>query len=232
MANFRMGGLPGLPMVIKNLIIINVLVWLAELTFRDSFVDLFSLHYHQSPDFKIWQVFTYMFLHAPNMFAHILFNMFGLWMFGSTLENLWGPKRFLTFYLICGVGAGIIQMLVSYVEFSVYTDQFQNAKLSLEEYRQKAGAIYNTTILGASGAIMGIFAAFAYLFPNEQLVILPIPIPIKAKYWITGLILLDLFGGINPQYGGGVAHFAHIGGVIFGLILVITMNRKNRRNFY
>lgn len=232
MANFRMGGFPGIPLVIKNLIIINVLVWLAELTFKDEFVSMLSLHYHQSEDFRVWQIFTYMFLHAPNMFLHILFNMFGLWMFGSTLENLWGPKRFLTFYLICGVGAGIIQMLANYIEFTYWDNLFQSGKISLEMYKIKAGPIYNGIALGASGAVMGIFVAYAYLFPNQELFIMPIPVPIKAKYWIIGLILLDLFGGVNPRYGGGVAHFAHLGGALFGFILVKTMNQNNRRNFY
>lgn len=232
MANYRMGGLPGLPMVIKNIIIINVLVWLAELTFKQEFVSMFSLHYHQNEEFKIWQVVTYMFMHDPTSFLHILFNMLMLWMFGGILENLWGPKRFLTFYLICGIGAGVIQMLANYIEFTYLTNQYYAAKISMQEYQQRAGGIYNTIILGASGAVLGVMAAYAYLFPNQELILIPIPIPIKAKWYVTGLILLDLFGGINPRYGSGIAHFAHIGGAIFGLILAHTMNKSNRRNFY
>ena len=232
MANFRMGGLPGLPMVIKNIVIINVLVWLAELTFKDDFVNMLALHYHQHNDFRIWQVVTYMFLHAPDSFFHILFNMLVLWMFGATLENLWGPKRFLTFYLICGIGAGVIQMLANYIEVSYWYNRLYSGEISETMLIEKIRGIVGSITLGASGAVMGVMAAYAYLFPNQELILIPIPIPIKAKWYVTGLILLDLFGGINPRYNSGIAHFAHVGGAIFGLILAYTMNRNNRRNFY
>ncbi|MFT3826455.1 MAG: rhomboid family intramembrane serine protease [Chitinophagaceae bacterium] len=232
MANVGMRGFQSIPPVIKNLLIANVVMWLAELTFKEPFVNALSLHYHESPDFGIWQIFTYMFMHDPSGIFHILFNMFGLWMFGSTLEDVWGAKKFLAFYLICGVGAGLIQMLTNYVEFTMLTSQVHAGTLSVADYNMRAGSIYYTVILGASGAIMGVFAAFAYLFPNTPLYMMPIPIPIKAKWWITGLILLDVFGGVNPRYGGGIAHFAHLGGALVGLILVIIMNRTNRRTFY
>src|SRR5437870_3498173 len=116
MAQFRMGGFQPVPTVIKNLIIANVLMFIAELTFKEPFVNLLALHYYESPDFHVWQVFTHMFLHAREMFFHIIFNMLALYMFGSTLENLWGAKRFLLFYIICGLGAGLIQMLANGVE--------------------------------------------------------------------------------------------------------------------
>jgi membrane associated rhomboid family serine protease len=232
MANLRMGGFQSPPPVIKNLIIINVLVWIAELTFKDQFVSMLSLHYYQSPDFGWWQLITYMFLHSPDMFFHILFNMFALWMFGSQLETLWGSKRFLLFYLICGVGAGIIQMLTNVIEMNLIESQYNTGKILQHEFIERGRPIYQGIILGASGAIMGVFAAFAYLFPNTPLIIFPIPIPIKAKYVMIGLMLLDLFGGINPRYGAGVAHFAHIGGALIGFILVLTMNKNNRRTFY
>jgi membrane associated rhomboid family serine protease len=228
-----MGGFQSIPMVIKNIIIANVLVYIAELTFKAPFVSAFSLHYYQSPDFRVWQVFTHMFLHAePPDFFHIIFNMLALYMFGSTLENLWGGKRFLMFYLVCGLGAGLIQMLASGVEMHFLVQHFTDGSITQEQYQAQGSGIFNGYALGASGAIMGVFAAFAYLFPNTSLFILPIPFPIKTKYAIIGLILLDIFGGIYPQYGGGVAHFAHIGGVIFGFLLVKTMNKSNRRNFY
>jgi membrane associated rhomboid family serine protease len=227
-----MGGFQPMPPVIKNLIIINALMWVAELTFKEPFINALSLHYHESPEFGLWQIVTHMFLHSPGMFFHILFNMFGLYMFGATLENLWGSKRFLIFYMLCGVGAGIIQLLANFVEMNIITQQFAAGKISEDTYRMRGQAIYYGIALGASGAVMGVFAAFAYLFPNTPLMVFPVPVPIKAKYLITGLILLDIFGGINPKYGGGVAHFAHIGGALFGLIFVKTMNRNNRRNFY
>lgn len=224
-----MGGLQSMPVVIKNLIIANVLAYVAELTFKDPFVNMFSLHYFRSPDFGVWQIFTHMFLHAqPPFFFHILFNMIALYMFGSPLEALWGARRFLVFYLLCGIGAGIVQVIATGVEMHLAAQHVLAGTLTQQEYFDE----FNGVALGASGAIMGVLAAFAYLFPNTSLFIMPIPVPIKTKYAITGLILLDIFGGIYPQYGGGVAHFAHLGGVLFGFLLVKTMNKTNRRNFY
>ena len=233
MAQIRMGGFQSVPMVIKNLIIANVLMYIAELTFKEPFINALALHFYQSPDFGIWQVLTHMFLHAqPPMFFHIIFNMLALYMFGSPLENLWGPKRFLFFYLICGLGAGLIQMLANGVEMHFLMQSLSHGSITQQQFQEKGSGIYNGVALGASGAIMGVFAAFAYLFPNTSLFILPIPFPIKTKYAIIGLILVDIFGGINPEYGGNVAHFAHLGGVLFGFVLVKTMNKTNRRNFY
>ena len=234
MADIRMRGFSSVPPVIKNLIIINVLVWLAELTFGEVFVDKLSLHYYQSPDFGIWQLFTYMFLHAipADWIFHLLFNMFALWMFGSTLENLWGSKRFLLFYLICGVGAGLMQMGASAIEMNILLDKLNQGKIALEQFKAQGGAIYNGIALGASGAVMGVMVGFGYTFPNTPLYIIPIPIPIKAKYLVIGYVLFDLFSGINPNYGDTVAHFAHVGGALIGLILMIIMNRTNRRTFY
>jgi len=232
MADIRMRGFNAIPPVIKNLIIINVLVWLAELTFGEGFVSALSLHFYKSPEFGIWQLITYMFLHSPQMLTHILFNMFGLWMFGSTLENLWGSKRFILFYFICGIGAALMQMAASAIEMNILMNNLAQGKILQAEFIERGQDIYNGIALGASGAVMGVFAGFAYTFPNTPLFIMFIPIPIKAKYVMIGLILIDLFGGINPKYGGGVAHFAHVGGALIGFILVITMNRTNRRNFY
>jgi membrane associated rhomboid family serine protease len=232
MADLRMRGFNSVPPVIKNLIIINVLVWLAELTFGEGFVSVLSLHFYKSPDFGIWQLITYMFLHSPQMLTHILFNMFGLWMFGSTLENLWGSKRFILFYFICGIGAALMQMAASAIEMNILMSNFAQGKILQAEFIERGQGIYNGIALGASGAVMGVFAGFAYTFPNTPLFIMFIPIPIKAKYVMIGLILIDLFGGINPRYGGGVAHFAHVGGALIGFILVLTMNKTNRRNFY
>jgi len=232
MADIRMRGFQSIPPVIKNLVIINVLVWLAELTFGDPFVSALSLHYYKSPDFGIWQLVTYMFMHSPDMFFHILFNMFALWMFGSTLENLWGSKRFLLFYLICGIGAGLMQMGASAVEMNLLMDKFAQQRITEADYINHGREIFNGIALGASGAVMGVMVGFGYTFPNTPLIIIPIPIPIKAKYVIIGYVLIDLFGGINPSSGDSVAHFAHIGGALIGLILVMTMNKMNRKTFY
>jgi len=232
MADIRMRGFQSIPPVIKNLVIVNVLFWIAELTFGDQFVSALSLHYYKSPDFGIWQLISYMFLHSPEMFFHILVNMFMLWMFGSTLENLWGSKRFLLFYFICGIGAGLMQMGASAIEMNILMDKFAQSKITQAEFIQQGREIYNGIALGASGAVMGVMVGFGYTFPNTPLLIIPIPIPVKAKYVVIGYVLLDLFGGINPRYGDTVAHFAHIGGALIGFILVITMNKTNRRTFY
>lgn len=228
-----MGGFGSIPPVVKNLLIINVLIWVAQQTFKQTgFESALALQYAENPHFGIWQLVTYMFLHSTQSFMHILFNMFGLWMFGSALENIWGAKRFLMFYLICGVAAGLVQLLSLKIDMILVQNQFLDGAITQAEYELKGGSIYWTSTVGASGAIMGIFAAFAYLFPNTPLMLMFIPIPIKAKYLMIGLILLDLFGGFNPRGGGTIAHFAHIGGALMGLILVITMNRNNRRTFY
>lgn len=218
------------PTVIKNLIIINALFWVAELTFGDRFVNLLALHHYENPDFKLWQVVTYMFLHSLQP-LHIIMNMFVLWMFGSTLEEVWGTKRFLLFYLICGVGAALVQLGVMAFSLNYLVNKLNSGAISLEEFKLRGGAVYNTTVLGASGAINGVMAGFAYVFPNTPLY-LYFAIPVKAKYVVIGYFLVDLFSGINPSSGDNVAHFAHVGGAIVGLILVITMNRNNRRTFY
>jgi membrane associated rhomboid family serine protease len=220
-------------MVVKNLLIINVLVWVAELTFGGKFIDLLGLHYHKSPDFRIWQLVTHMFVHDPSSISHILWNMVALWMFGATLEEFWGAKRFLLFYLICGVGAALIQLGVLAVEMNYLENQFAQVGASFqEEFLRKGGGIYYFTAYGASGALTGVMAAFAYLFPNTPFMIFPLPVPIKIKYLVIVYFLIDLFAGINPSAGDNVAHIAHVGGAIVGLILVITMNKSNRRTFY
>lgn len=219
--------------IVLNLIIINVLVYLAQRMITGFDVTEWgSLHYYQSSLFKPHQIITNMFLHDPNSFTHILFNMFMLWMFGSIMERYWGSKRFLLFYLICGVGASIVIELT--IPFSVSqmasTSPEYAAGMPLDQviagYRDQYSA------LGASGAIMGVMAAFTYLFPNTKLYIMFIPIPIAAKYVIPGFVLIDLFGGLYQFKGDNIGHFAHLGGAIIGLILVIIWNKTNRKTFY
>jgi len=196
------------PPIVKNLIIINALVFLAQMTLdrEHNLIDVLGLWPIGSEGFKPYQLATHMFAHGG--FSHILFNMFGLWMFGRVLENVWGPKRFLLFYLICGVSAAAAHLMIQY-----FTGGFSVA-------------------VGASGAIMGIFAAFGYLFPNTELFIMFIPIPIKAKWAMIGMAAIDLFGGLGVFGNSGIAHFAHLGGALAGFILVLIWNKTNRRGFY
>jgi len=207
---YRAPGSSSLPPVVKNLLIVNVLVWLAQVTFvyqENYYLEYYgALHPLQSGDFKIWQPITYMFMHDTRGFSHILFNMFTLWMFGRILENFWGSKRFFQFYIICGIFAAVAHLITS----------------------KEASAV------GASGAIMGLMAGFTYLFPNTELYFFFIPVPIKAKYIIPGFMALDLFGAISPRDGDNVAHWAHLGGAIAGLVIVLIWNKSkgNRRNFY
>jgi membrane associated rhomboid family serine protease len=227
---FRPGGYSSLPVVIKNLIIINGIVWLSQITIgRGLFPvdDTFALFYFDSSLFRPWQVLTYMFLHSPENFFHILFNMFALWMFGSTLENLWGPGRFLTFYLICGLGAALVHMGALWYDISDARDLLQAGAIDETTFQMAL----NVPTMGASGAVMGIFAAFAYTFPNSQLFILPIPFPVKAKWALLGLVAFDLIGGVSENRGG-VAHFAHLGGAAIGILVLILWNRKRRDSFY
>ena len=233
------------PPIVKNLIIINVLVWVAQLALESQFqitekIMLYPIMPQRLHDilvasnamepaqkFEPYQIATHMFAHAPNMFFHILFNMFALWMFGRILENVWGGKRFLFFYLACGVGAAICHLAIQYFRCEALLEAILQDSPNVERY---AGAI--SPALGASGAIMGIFAAFAYLFPNTEMFIMFIPFPIKAKWAVLGLAAIDLFGGIFNFSGDNVAHFAHLGGAITGFIIVLIWNRRNRRRFY
>jgi membrane associated rhomboid family serine protease len=202
--NFRPNDTPP---VVKALVIINAVVWILQLIFDQTYglTDKLGL-YPLYAGFKPYQLITHMFSHAS--FMHILFNMFALWTFGRMLENRWGGKRFLNFYMACGLGAGIIHLLVQY-----YTQTYSMA-------------------IGASGAIMGVLAAFAYLFPNTELYLLFIPIPIKAKWAVAAMVAYDLFGGTVGMSGDNIAHFAHLGGALTGFIIVLFWNKKNRKQFY
>ena len=208
MSEFKYYRPNNFPPIVKNLIIINVLVWLAQNVFDEKYnlTAKLALYPFNTPLFQPYQIATHMFAHGP--LYHILFNMFGLWMFGKVLENVWGPKRFLLFYLICGVGAAVVHLGVEY-----FTGGYSAA-------------------VGASGAIMGIFAAFGYLFPNTKLYIMFIPIPVKAKWAMIGLAAIDLFGGVAKVSGDNIAHFAHLGGALTGIILVMIWNKTNRKTFY
>lgn len=234
-----------LPPVVKNLILTNVLFYFATLILRQSDINLYQylgLYFPASEHFRLYQFFTYMFMHETPGLGHIFFNMFALFMFGRTLESVWGPKRFLTFYLVTGVGAALIQTLVAAVEYQVLLskiapDQLDYIKeLALQgkyipnTVSEKLAMIYNTPTIGASGAVFGVLLGFGMLFPNTQLMLLFPPIPIKAKYFVIGYGLLELFFGVSGIQGN-VAHFAHLGGMLFGFILIKYWN-KNSKHFY
>ncbi len=217
--------------VVLNLIIINALVFLAQIVFGGAtglskVDDLFALHHYKSDEFRPYQLITYMFMHGS--FPHILFNMLGLWMFGSIIERVWGPKRFLLFYLICGVAAGLAQM-GNYV-FDFW--EIDHAVISEGLNAQYQIAMRLNATVGASGAIMGVLAAYGYLFPNTELFIIPIPFPVKAKWAILGFIAIDIFGGISSVPNDNVAHFAHVGGALVGFLIVLYWNRTNKQTFY
>ena len=199
-----------IPTITKNLLIINILAWVASLVLHDKIIDLnslFGLYFFMVPDFHFYQFFTYMFLHADYdsghniVFEHIFFNMFALWMFGCVMERVWGPKKFLFYYIFCGIGAGIVQELSQYVTL----------------YYQLSNQFAYT--VGASGAIYGILLAFGMTFPEERIFIFPLPIPIKAKWFVMGYVAIELFAAMGSS-GDNVAHFAHLGGMLFGFFLI------------
>lgn len=295
MTEFRPGRFQILPPIVKNLIIINSIMVFAQYVLGKFGIDLsdyLGLHYWKSVYFKPWQYFTHMFMHGSYYdvnatLTHLFSNMFALWMFGSILENVWGPKRFLTFYIVCGLGAAALHMGVLAYEYRVIEqaftqyqhnatlDQFnlflnQRVKmsgnpLSMQLYEiakvwsnspsqdlsnesisainqylhgfnykptgQYIPGIYDEATVGASGAVFGILFAFGYLFPNT-LLYLYFLVPIKAKYVVAAYAVFELFAGFRNSAGDNVAHFAHLGGMLVGFILLKIWNKQNRSNFY
>lgn len=209
-----------IPVVTKNLLIINILVFIATYVLRGLNIDLndiLGLHFFLASDFRIWQFFTYMFMHGG--FTHILMNMFMLWMFGMVVENVWGPKKFLFYYIVCGVGAGLCQELAQYGTFLVEgLAQYESVKIGTTVLPMNFYLNMMNTV-GASGAIYGVLLAFGMLFPEERMFIIPIPVPIKAKWIVMGSIVVELFSAIGTS-NDGVAHLAHLGGMLFGFILI------------
>ena len=217
--------------VVLNLIIINALVYFAQVVFGgnadpNTVTDHFALHHYKSVEFRPHQVITHMFMHGS--FFHLLFNMLALWMFGSLIERVWGPKRFLIFYFVCGIVAALTQLATYTFDFW----QYDHMNMSLDLFDQYQEALRMNATVGASGAIMGILAAFGYLFPNTTLFIMPIPFPIKAKWAVIGIIAMDVFGGITRVPGDNVAHFAHVGGAVAGFLIVYFSNKTNKQTFY
>ena len=264
--------------VVKQLLIINVLFFIGSY-FVPVAYDFFALYYPQSDDFRIWQFVTHMFMHAPfPNFAHILFNMFALYSFGSALEHFWGGKKFLFFYVSCGLGAALLHTGVNYFEIQSLLSEVASLNLSTSEIHLLLNADYSSlfdakgqmiagevntilenvnctqqqfntivqasmvskgTVVGASGAIYGLLVAFAFMMPNAELALLFIPVPIKAKYFVPGILAVDLFLGFKGSsiFGAGstgIAHFAHIGGAITGFLMMWFWKKnefnKNRWN--
>ena len=239
----RPTGFKILPPVVKNLLIINGLFFLATLTFQSTFgIDLskhLGLHYVAAEDFNPFQFVTYMFMHGG--MSHVFFNMFALWMFGKTLEEVWGPKKFLTYYMVTGIGAALIQMLITFfriqaVEAALTADVIdlvyregsgvlQQGMNYSNEAMAKLNMMINTPTVGASGAVFGLLLAFGMLFPNA-LIYLYFAIPIKAKWFVIIYGAIELYSGIANNPADNVAHFAHLGGMIFGFILIKYWKRN------
>lgn len=209
-----------IPTITKNLLIINLLCFVAYFVLGRKGTDLndiFGLHFFLASDFHFYQFFTYMFMHAS--IEHIFFNMFALWMFGCVIERVLGPKRFLLYYMVCGLGAGVIQEVSQFV--SLYLMQNGNMTISQLFHLSAADtqALNAWTTVGASGAIYGILLAFGMLFPEERIFIFPLPIPIKAKWFVMFYVVVELVMAMGTS-SDGVAHFAHLGGMLFGFLLI------------
>ncbi|MDE5901372.1 MAG: rhomboid family intramembrane serine protease [Muribaculaceae bacterium] len=243
-----------IPPVTLNIIIINVIVWLAMLILPSrigvDIVDIGAMHYITSPDFGVWQWLTYMFMHDTQSFTHLFFNMFGLFMFGSTLERVFGSQRFLFFYITVGIGAALVQegVYAIWLQHLASSAGFDSQALAgiakglvpvgagREQYMAGAEiyALINAPTIGASGAIYGILLAFGMIFPNMPLYFFFIPIPIKAKWMVIAYGVLELTLGVTGVQSG-VAHFAHLGGMIVALLLIVYWRKKgviNREPLY
>ncbi|NND62930.1 MAG: rhomboid family intramembrane serine protease [Flavobacteriaceae bacterium] len=236
---------------VKHIIIINVLLWIGTIlvgTNGDIFTRLFAMHFPFNNDFQVWQVLTHMFMHASYteggslVFYHLLFNMFGVWMFGTPLEQMWGKKKFIFFYISSGLGSLLLYSGILYFQFMGPFNELVAAGFTKTEIMEVLNSGYltydrrwedvigidgvrsliqpfNTTMLGASGALYGILVAFAISFPNTSLMLIFLPIPIKAKYFVPALLAMDLFFGLTSYSIGPIAHFAHIGGALTGFIM-------------
>lgn len=209
-------GQQSVPPVTRNLLIINGLFWLAQMSLHRIGIDLVGLlgmHYIESDTFRLHQLITYMFLHSEGSISHLFFNMFSVWMFGSTIERYWGSQRYLFFYITTGLTAALAQQALWYYELHPLMESF-------------AALIANNAVtIGASGAVFGLLLAFGMLFPNAPMYLMFVPIPIKAKYFVIGYGLIELFLGVRIS-GDGIAHFAHLGGMIGGIILILLWRRR------
>ena len=232
--------------VVKNLLLINILFYIAQWTIP-SFTQNLELYPISSEDFKPWQLATHFFMHSPYSIGHIFFNMFALVIFGSQLERVWGAQRFLGYYISCALGAAVLHLGVNYYRIHIIEinlsledlelfrnsayDAFQKGMNFKDPVLAQLNLLHHTPMLGASGAVFGLLAAFGYLFPNTELMLLFPPIPIKAKYFVIGYAALELYLGVSNNPSDNVAHFAHLGGALIGIIIVLYWG-KNRNSFF
>lgn len=211
-----------LPTITKNLLIINVLCFFGSIVaqrYGINLNDYLGLHFFLADNFNTAQFITYMFMHAN--FQHIFFNMFAVWMFGRVLEEVWGPRRFLFYYIVCGIGAGLVQEVVLYLEYAFDWSDYTMVDtgmgiISMSEFLNQLNTV------GASGAVYGILLAFGMLFPNSEMFVFPIPFPIKAKFFVIGYAVIELLLGVSSHDG-----VAHLGGMIFGIFLILNWRRNN-----
>lgn len=239
---------------VKALIIINVIVYIGSMLSGELSYKLFSLYYFENPNFRIWQPITHMFMHDSGSFMHILFNMFALYMFGSPLEAQWGRNKFLFFYFSAGLGAALIHNVVGYIQVNNGIEALMAGGWSQSDVtsflstgtggsnrilevvsQEKINSIFSTfngQAVGASGAIYGVLVAFGMLYPNVGLMLIFLPIPIKAKYFIPALLLLDLFSGLTgfSLFGQNIANWAHLGGALFGFIMAYYWKKNSFNN--
>ena len=217
-----------LPEVTKNLLAINVLMFLATIVMEKqgiNLVNILGLHFFKASDFAPYQFVTYMFMHGG--FSHLFFNMFALYMFGSVLERVWGAKRFLIYYFVAGIGAGLLQEVVQYANF------VHEGLAAYDGVSTKTGVIPMRqflnlwTTVGASGAIYAILLGFGMSFPNDKMFVFPLPFPIKAKFFVIGYAVIELLLGLSNTQDG-IAHFAHLGGMLFGLAMILYWRKKRK----
>ena len=241
--------MPRLTDAIKHLIIINVILFVAPQLLQMDLTNLFALHFPQNENFGFWQYITHVFMHGS--FPHILFNMYGLWAFGTPLEHMWGKNKFLFFYFSAGIGAGLIYTLVNYYQFNTIYEQLISMGISSSDIQQildsgkynqniislsnktmsEFYSLYHTPAVGASGAIYGVLVAFGLAFPNAKLALIFFPVPVAAKYFIPLMILGDLFFGVTKYSIGNVAHFAHIGGAVIGFFIAWYWKKNQFKRF-
>ncbi len=217
-----------IPDIVKHLIIINVLIFIGSQFVGGLAYDLLALHYPKNELFGIWQILTHVFMHGS--ISHILFNMFGLWMFGSPLVQMWGKNKFLFFYLSTGVGAAALQLLVYHLQIQGWVDDLVVQGYTLDEIysslQQQKQSFFHVRMVGASGALYGVLVAFAFMYPNAELMLIFLPIPIKAKYFVPLILVMDLFFGFSSYSMGPIAHFAHVGGAVTGFLMMWYWKRN------
>ncbi len=220
--NGRGGFLSSIPTVTKNIIIINILIMIMTALNEEFMIEKFALFYPTSPFFKPWQILTHMFMHGG--FWHLFFNMYTLFVFGSVLERVWGPKKFLIFYFVTGLGAAALHTGVQFIQAQVYMNQIAEGSLHAQAALH---ALKMTPTVGASGAIYGLLLGYGMLYPDSRLTLIFPPITLKAKWFVIIFAAIELVTGVTGM-GGGIAHFAHLGGMLFGWLMIIYWKKKHR----